>query len=139
MTNQKSSKLKYSLVTIFSIFLLYSFSKNSNNSLKEIQNSIQISQSKNKVRSLLEKDKVDKVCERASKEVQEFFSGEKENEEKDYEKDSESVKQLMNIIDGKGDEPKNESIKKYIFRVLPVAFFIVFGVISIIIWPTCIC
>ena len=71
MTNQKSSKLKYSLVTIFSIFLLYSFSKNSNNSLKEIQNSIQISQSKNNVRSLLEKDKVDKVCERASKEVQE--------------------------------------------------------------------
>ena len=139
MTNQKSSKLKYSLVTIFSVFLLYSFSKNSNNSLKEIQNSIQISQSKNNVRSLLEKDKVDKVCERASKEVQEFFSGEKENEEKDYEKDSESVKQLMNIIDGKGDEPKNESIKKYIFRVLPVAFFIVFGVISIIIWPTCIC
>ena len=139
MTNQKSSKLKYSLVTIFSIFLLYSFSKNSNNSLKEIQNSIQISQSKKIVRSLLEKDKVDKVCERASKEVQEFFSEEKENEEKDYEKDSESVKQLMNIIDGKGDEPKNESIKKYIFRVLPVAFFIVFGVISIIIWPTCIC
>ncbi len=139
MTNQKSSKLKYSLVTIFSIFLLYSFSKNSNNSLKEIQNSIQINQSKNKIRSLLDKDKVDKVCERASKEVQEFFSEEKENEEKDYEKDSESVKQLMNIIDGKGDEPKNESIKKYIFRVLPVAFFIVFGVISIILWPTCIC
>jgi hypothetical protein len=139
MTKQKSSKLKYSLVTIFSIFLLYSFSKNSNNSLKEIQNSIQINQSKNKIRSLLDKDKVDKVCERASKEVQEFFSEEKENEEKDYEKDSESVKQLMNIIDGKGDEPKNESIKKYIFRVLPVAFFIVFGVISIILWPTCIC
>jgi len=137
MTNQKSSIVKYSLITIFSILLLYSFTKNSNNSLNEIENSMNLS--RNKVRNLLDDSKVDKVCERASKEVQDFFKEDSEFEEKEYDQSGETTQDLLNIIDGKGDKPKNDSIKSYIFRILPMAFFLIFGILSIAIWPTCVC
>jgi len=137
MTNQKSSIVKYSLITIFSILLLYSFTKNSNNSLNEIENSMNLS--RNKVRNLLDENKVDKVCERASKEVQDFFKEDSEFEEKEYDQSGETTQDLLNIIDGKGDKSKNDSIKSYIFRILPMGFFLVFGILSIAIWPTCVC
>ncbi len=137
MTNQKSSIVKYSLITIFSILLLYSFTKNSNNSFNEIENSMNLS--RNKVRNLLDDSKVDKVCERASKEVQDFFNEDSELEEAEYDQSGETTQDLLNIIDGKGDKPKNDSIKSYIFRILPMAFFLVFGILSIAIWPTCVC
>ena len=137
MTNQKSSIVKYSLITIFSILLLYSFTKNSNNSLNEIENSMNLS--RKKVRNLLDDSKVDKVCERASKEVQDFFKEDSEFEEKEYDQSGETTQDLLNIIDGKGDKPKNDSIKSYIFRILPMAFFLIFGILSIAIWPTCVC
>ena len=137
MTNQKSSIVKYSLITIFSILLLYSFTKNSNNSLNEIENSMNLS--RNKVRNLLDDSKVDKVCERASKEVQDFFKEDSEFEEKEYDQSGETTQDLLNIIDGKGDKSKNDSIKSYIFRILPMGFFLVFGILSIAIWPTCVC
>ena len=40
--------------------------------------------SRKKVRNLLDDGKVDKVCERASKEVQDFFKEDSEFEEKEY-------------------------------------------------------
>ena len=44
----------------------------------------------------------------------------------------EYIQDLLNIIDGKGDKSKSDSIKSYIKRLLPMLFFIAFDVISII-------
>ena len=93
-----------------------------------------------KLRILLEQTKVEEICLRADSDVKDFFdTGNNQLSEMDYEDDSEYIKDLLNIIDGKGDKSKGDSIKSYIKRLLPMAIFIVFGVVAIILWPICIC
>ena len=92
------------------------------------------------LRSLLEETKVEEICLRADSDVKDFFdTGNNQLSEMDYEDDSEYIQDLLNIIDGKGDKSKGDSIKSYIKRLLPMAIFIVFGVVAIILWPICIC
>ena len=92
------------------------------------------------LRSLLEETKVEEICLRADSDVKDFFdTGNNQLSEMDYEDDSEYIQDLLNIIDGKGDKSKGDSIKSYIKRLLPMAIFIVFGVVALILWPICIC
>ena len=114
-------KIKHSLIT----FIL----------LINISNS---SKFKFKIRKLLESSAVNEVCSRASKEVKEFFlSGGKSLNDKEYDDNKEYIQKLLDLIEGTND--KNEAKNIYLSHLSPILFFIIFGLISIIIWPICLC
>ena len=102
---------------------------------------IQISQIQNSqfsIRNLLDSPSVQKVCDRSSKEVKEFFeSGGHSLQDKEYEDNEEHIQKLIDLIEGKGD--KDEATQKYLEHLSVTLFFIAFGIVSIIIWPVCIC
>ncbi len=102
---------------------------------------IQISQIQNSqfsIRNLLDSPSVQKVCDRSSKEVKEFFeNGGHSLQVKEYEDNEEHIQKLIDLIEGKGD--KDEATQKYLDHLAVMLFFIAFGIVSIIIWPVCIC
>ena len=137
-----SNHFKYSYLKLFTIILLFSKIKNANISFleKEKKPFKTIYNIKNRIRNLLEESKVNEVCSRAKSEVKEFFEqGNVKLAEMDYENDSGYIDDLLNIIDGKGEKSKNDSIKSYIKRVIPMLFFIAFGIVAIILWPISLC
>ena len=104
------------------------------------QTSQKLNFGKFKLRNLLEKSKVNEVCERANSEVKEFFeTGNSKLTEIDYDNNKESIEDLLNIIDGNGDKSKSDSIKSYLKRLIPMLFFIAFGIVAIILWPISLC
>ena len=91
-----------------------------------------------KIRNVLENSGVDKICSKASSEVQTFFeSGGTSLDDKEYEDNEEYIQKLLDLIEGKGD--KNEALNVYLTHLTPILFFIVFGLVSILIWPVCLC
>ena len=93
-----------------------------------------------KLRRVLEAEDVDKVCARAESEVREFFANDSSSvSEVDYSDSSKYIDDLLNIIDGKGEGDQNDPIMSYVKRLLPMAFFIAFGIIAIILWPVSLC
>ena len=91
-----------------------------------------------KNRNLLEISAVDKICASASSEVNEFFaSGGTSLEDKEFDDNKEYIQKLLDLIEKKGD--KNEAINIYLKHLTPILFFIVFGIVSILIWPISLC
>ena len=91
-----------------------------------------------KIRNVLENSGVDKICSKASSEVQTFFeSGGTSLDDKEYEDNEEYIQKLLDLIEGKGD--KNEALNVYLTHLTPILFFIVFGIVSILIWPISLC
>ena len=114
-------KIKYSLIILISLI------KTTNSSILKF-----------KIRKLLENSAVNEVCSRTSTEVQEFFeSGGKSLDDKEYDDNKEYIQKLLDLIEGTGD--KNEAKNIYLSHLAPILFFIIFGLISIIIWPICLC
>ena len=114
-------KIKYSLIIL--ILLI----KISNSSIFKFR-----------IRKLLENSAVNEVCSRASTDVQEFFeSGGKSLDNKEYDDNEDYIQKLLDLIEGTGD--KNEAKNIYLSHLAPILFFITFGLISIIIWPICLC
>ena len=88
----------------------------------------------------LDVTEVDKVCLRANSEVKEFFATDSSSvSEIDYSDDSKYIQDLLNIIDGKGEGSKSDSIKSYLKRLVPMLFFVAFGIVAIILWPVSLC
>ena len=56
---------------------------------------------------------------------------------KEYEDNEQHIQKLIDLIEGKGD--KDEATQKYLEHLSVMLFFITFGIVSIIIWPVCIC
>ena len=114
-------KIKYSLIIL--ILLI----KISNSSIFKFR-----------IRKLLENSAVNEVCSRASSDVQEFFeNGGKSLDNKEYDDNEDYIQKLLDLIEGTGD--KNEAKNIYLSHLAPILFFITFGLISIIIWPICLC
>ena len=91
-----------------------------------------------KIRNLLETSAVDKICSKTSSEVKNFFeSGGTSLDDKDFEDNEEYIQKLLDLIEGKGD--KGEALNKYLEHLTPILFFIVFGIVSILIWPISLC
>ena len=91
-----------------------------------------------KIRNLLETSAVDKICSKASSEVQNFFeSGGTSLDDKEFDDNKEYIQKLLDLIEGKGDQKKASNI--YLEHLTPILFFIVFGIVSILIWPISLC
>ena len=136
----KSSKKipKYILFTSTFLILTYICINTSYKFTLELQKDIlDFNSTPQKGRKLLTDKDADRVCEKASETVREYFkTGTNPPKEKKFDDDKPHIQAAINYIDKKIE--LMEFVKKYIFHVLPVVIFLVLIPITIILWPFCI-
>ena len=94
--------------------------------------------SNKKLRKVLDSPSVNKVCNRTSSEVKDFFSsGGTSLEDKEFDDKKEYIQKLLDLIEDVGD--KDEALNIYLEHLTSMLFFIIFGLVSIAIWPICLC
>ena len=119
----KLKKIKLLSFTILLSFLILFYIKN--NSSTQI-----ILFNQNSIRNLLDKSKVNEICEKSGSNIQTYFN--KSNF--DYPYDINENKWANYIIDFIRNEKTEDFIKNYYKRVLPFLIFIALPVILILFW-----
>ena len=129
---------KYILFTTTFLILTYICINTSYKFTLELKKDILDIKSKSlKGRKLLTNEDSNRVCEKASQEVKEYFeTGTNPPKETQFDDEKPHIQALIQLIDGNGSAM--EVVKKYIMTVLPIVLFLVLVPITLILWPVCI-